>query len=267
MDSIEKHNRLTEYLKSLGNCVVAFSGGLDSTFLLRAAKDALADNVLAVTAVFPYTAKWELAEAEKIAREFDVRHRIIESPVPEEIRTNPPNRCYICKKEMFGLIMDIAAESGFSNIIEGTNTDDLNDYRPGIKALRELNIVSPLLEVGFTKEDIRNASREMGIPLWDKPAYPCLLTRLPHGREIMPGELERIEKSERYLTDMGFRSVRVRSHGNIARIECGREERKKLFNEALMDTISGQLKGYGYTYVTMELEGYAMGSMNEPESG
>ncbi|MEA3470285.1 MAG: ATP-dependent sacrificial sulfur transferase LarE [Thermodesulfobacteriota bacterium] len=266
MKPMEKHDRLITYLKSLETCVVAFSGGLDSAFLLKSAGEALKDNVLAITVAFPYIPRWELIEAQNIARELKITHIIIEAPIPEEILYNPSIRCYICKKNMLTLIMEEASKRGFTNIIEGTNADDLDDYRPGMRALEELQIKSPLLECRFTKEDIRIVSREIGLSSWDKPPYSCLLTRIPHGTEITLRELEKIEKSERYLMDIGFKRIRVRSHGNIARIEFARGDRKRLFDEALLDTIAARLKEYGYTYVAMELEGYIMGSMNEPKS-
>jgi uncharacterized protein len=266
MKPIEKYERLISSLKSLETCVVAFSGGLDSTFLLKSSAEGLQERVLAVTVALPYIPRWELSEARTIARKLKVRHSIIEAPIPEEMLHNPPNRCYICKKNMITLITKEAEKDGIKNIVEGSTTDDLNDFRPGMKALEEMKIKSPLLDCRFTKEDIRIASKELGLTSWDKPPYSCLLTRIPHGTEITEGELGKIEKSERYLMDMGFQGVRVRSHGNIARIEFARSDRKRLFDEALMDTIALTLKEYGYTHVAMELEGYKMGSMNEPES-
>jgi uncharacterized protein len=266
MKPIEKYEQLLDYLKSLKPCVVAFSGGLDSTFLLKASTEALQTRVLSITVQFPYIPRRELSEAQTIARKLKVRHRIIETSIPEEMLNNPPNRCYVCKKKMGTLIRKEAEKEGFENIVEGTTADDLDDYRPGMKALEEMEIKSPLLECGFTKEDIRIVSKEIGLSSWEKPPYSCLLTRIPHGTEIMRGELKKIEKSERYLMDIGFKEIRVRSHGNIARIEFARSDRKRLFDEKLMDTIATELKKYGYTYVAMELEGYKMGSMNEPTS-
>jgi uncharacterized protein len=265
MKPIEKYEWLLSYLKSLETCVVAFSGGLDSTFLLKSSAEALQERVLAVTVDLPYIPRWELSEARTIARKLKVRHSIIEAPIPEEIFHNPPNRCYVCKKNIVSLIMKEAENEGIKNIVEGTTADDLDDYRPGMKALKEMHIKSPLLECGFAKEDIRIASKEIGLSSWDKPPYSCLLTRIPHGTEITEGELKKIEKSERYLMDIGFREIRVRSHGSIARIEFARRDRKRLFDEALMDRIALALKEFGYTHVAMELEGYTMGSMNEPK--
>jgi len=266
MKAIEKYGRLLGYLKSLETCVVAFSGGLDSTFLLKACTEALQDTVLAITVSLPYIPRWELSEAQTIARKLKARHRIIETSIPEEMLNNPPDRCYLCKKNMVDLIMKEAAEEGINTIVEGTTADDLDDYRPGMKALEEMQTRSPLLDCRFTKRDIRIASREIGLSSWGKPPYSCLLTRIPHGTEITRGELERIEKSERYLMDIGFQGIRVRSHGDIARIEFARNDRKRLFDEALMDRIAAELKRYGYTYVAMELGGYKMGSMNKPTS-
>ncbi|MBW2637402.1 MAG: ATP-dependent sacrificial sulfur transferase LarE [Deltaproteobacteria bacterium] len=266
MNTLEKYKRLTDCLKSLGPCIVSFSGGLDSTFLLKSSAEALQKRVLAITVALPYIPRWELSEARTIARSLKVRHSVIEAPIPEEMLHNPPNRCYVCKKSMITLIKKEAVKEGIKNIIEGTTADDLDDYRPGMKAIEEMHIKSPLLECRFTKEDIRIASKEIGLPSWDKPPYSCLLTRIPHGTEITREELEKIENSERYLMDIGFKEIRVRSHGNIARIEFAREDRKRLFDEALMDTIAATLKEFGYTYVAMELAGYKMGSMNKPKS-
>jgi uncharacterized protein len=266
MKPIEKYERLLDYLKSLESCVVAFSGGLDSTFLLKSSAEVLQTRVLAITVAFPYTPRWELSEARTIARKLKVRHRIIEAPIPQEMLHNPPRRCYVCKKNMVTLVTKEAEKEGIKNIVEGTTADDLDDYRPGMKALEEMEIKSPLLDCRFTKEDIRIVSKEIGLSSWDKPPYSCLLTRIPHGIEITRGELEKIEKSERYLMGIGFKEIRVRSHGNIARIEFARSDRKRLFDEALMDTIAAELKKYGYTSVAMDLEGYKMGSMNEPKS-
>ncbi len=262
----EKYKGLTDYLKSLESCVVSFSGGVDSTFLLKAAREALQESVLAVTVAFPYTPRREIDDARDTARTIQARHRIIEASLPGQMLHNPPNRCYLCKKAMGALITQEAEKEGFETIVEGTTTDDLGDFRPGMRALEELEIKSPLLECRFTKEDIRIMAKELGLSSWEKPPDSCLLTRIPHGTEITAEELEKIEKAERYLTDIGFRGIRVRSHGTIARIEFARGERKKLFNEALMDTIATTLKEYGYTHVAMELEGYKMGDMNESKS-
>lgn len=262
-----RQENLFAAIEALGSCVVAFSGGLDSTFLLWAARKTLADRVIAATLATPYTPGWELREAKQTAGELGVEHLLIMVPeVPEEIRFNPDNRCYLCKKRLFSLIAAEAARRGVHHVIDGTNADDAGDYRPGLRALRELNVKSPLLECGITKEDIRLLSRDAGLPAWQKTPCACLLTRIPHGREITQDELVRIELSEQYLRDRGFETVRVRSHGDLARIELSRQETKRVFADDYADNISRALRGYGYCYVSMELSGYRTGSMNsKPE--
>lgn len=262
MDVRGKYERLTAYLGSLESCVVAFSGGLDSTFLLRAAKDALGNRVAAVTISTPYMPKREILETVETARAMGVGHKLLPLPITEEMKFNPEDRCYLCKRHLFSVLKADARRGGIHFVLEGTNTDDLQDYRPGIKALKELNIISPFLNQEWTKEDIRQAARDKGLPHWNRRPGACLLSRMPYGHEVTPRELGMIEKAERYLTDLGFQGIRVRSDGTTARIEVQREERKLLFDESLLDDISRTLKGMGYTYVALELEGYQTGSMN-----
>jgi pyridinium-3,5-biscarboxylic acid mononucleotide sulfurtransferase len=247
--------------------MVAFSGGLDSTFLLWAAQDALKDRVTAVTVSTPYMPAWEIKEASEFVESMGIRHKRITLPIIDEIRFNPDARCYLCKRHLFGILKEEAFKDGIQHVLDGTNYDDIKDYRPGMRALEELRVVSPLRLQGFTKEAIRETSRQMGIPNWQKPPYACLLSRIPYGREITFSELERIEKSERYLMDAGFTFVRVRSDGDLARIEFRREDRNRVFREDLLDDISKTLKGFGYVFVSMELEGYQMGSMNRTLEG
>lgn len=267
MSTPDKHERLTTHLKSLKSCMIAFSGGLDSTFLLLAAYDALKDGVMAATLATPYMPAWEIREATDIAAKMGIRHKLITLPMIDEIRFNPDDRCYRCKRHLFGVLKEEALKEGIHHVLDGTNADDLKDYRPGMKALKELGIVSPLLLQKFTKEDIREMSRQTGVPNWQKPPYACLLSRIPYGREITLPELERIEKSERYLMDMGFAFVRVRSDGALARIEFRREDRNRLFSENILDDVSRTIKGFGYDFVAMELEGYQTGSMNRTLKG
>lgn len=262
MAAPDRYRGLMNHLKSLESCLIAFSGGLDSAFLLWAARESLHDLVTAVTISTPYMASWEISEAVEIAEKMGVRHKVITLPLIDDIRFNPEDRCYRCKGRLFGLLKEKAFKCGIHHVLDGTNADDLNDYRPGMRALRELDIVSPLLLQGITKEDIREFSRQAGIENWQKPPYACLLSRIPYGSEITLPELERIEKSERYLMDMGFAFVRVRSDGALARIEFARKDRNRLFYEDILDDISQKLKSFGYLFVAMELEGYQMGSMN-----
>ncbi|WIF95772.1 ATP-dependent sacrificial sulfur transferase LarE [Caminicella sporogenes] len=263
MISDEKYLKLINYLKDLKKVLVAFSGGVDSTFLLKAAKDALKDKVKAVIIVSPYMAKWEIKDARELADELNVDCEIIRIPIIDTIKRNPKNRCYLCKKFIFSKIREIAKNQGYDYIVDGTNFDDTNDYRPGIKALKELNIKSPLFEVNLTKEDVRILSKKLGLKTWNKPSYACLLTRLPYGEEFKIEDFEKIEKAEKYMMDIGFKAVRVRCHKNLARIEVNREDRKKLFDEKLLDKIVKELKEYGFQYITLDMEGYRVGSFNQ----
>ncbi|MCY6960435.1 ATP-dependent sacrificial sulfur transferase LarE [Clostridium brassicae] len=259
----ENYNKLLEYLRDLNSIVVAFSGGVDSTFLLKAAKDALGNNVAAVTVISPYIPKWEIEESKKLTFSLGVKHYFIEVPMGEEIRFNPENRCYLCKKTIFSKIKKFAEEKGYNYVVDGTNSDDTKDYRPGIVALRELQIKSPLLENNLSKKNIRELSRKLDLDTWKKPAYACLLSRIPYGNEIKIEELKKIEESEKYLMSIGFQAVRVRCHKDLARIEVQKEDRHKLFNEKLLDSISIKLKEFGFKYVSLDIEGYRVGSFNE----
>jgi len=259
----EKYHELIKYLKGLGKVVLAFSGGVDSAFLLRVAKEALGDHVKAVTILSPYIPKWEIAEAKKLAKELGVQHEIIEAPIIDSIKFNPEDRCYLCKTAVFSMILSMAKQQGYNCVIDGTNFDDIGDYRPGLKALKELEIKSPLLECKLTKSEIRAFSKELGLNTWDKPSYACLLTRIPYGNELKVEDFEKIENAEKYMMSIGFRAVRVRCHGDLARVEVSKNDRSKLFNEELLDTISKKIKECGFRYVTLDLQGYRVGSFNE----
>jgi uncharacterized protein len=256
IDSDPRYQQLISYLRQLGNAAVAFSGGVDSTFLLTAARDALDDRVIALTVKSPYIPDWEIKEATDFADKIGARHMIIEAPLTEEIIYNPENRCYLCKRFIFKKLRDIAKEKGFSNLVDGTNSDDSSGSRPGMKALKELNVLSPLKENGFGKQEIRRLSRMMELPTWDKPAYACLLTRIPYNTIVEDSILRRIENAEKFLIGLGIKAVRVRVHNDIARIEVDPPLIKKIVEENLYKSINEQLKSMGFKYVTLDLEGY-----------
>ena len=262
MDS--KYESLAGFIRDLGRVAVAFSGGVDSSFLLAAARDALGDEAIGITIDSPALPRSELDDAVSIASQVGARHIIIDSPeIEEEVKRNPVDRCYFCKKIEFGSIMEEAERQGIKYVLDGSNVDDIGDYRPGMAAIKELKVLSPLLELGFTKREIREYSKKLGLPTWDKPAYACLYSRIPYGSEIKTEDLQKIEQSEKFLIKRGFRTSRVRCHDTIARIEVSREETAKLLEEPLRSEITEALKSYGFLYVTIDLEGYRMGSMNE----
>jgi pyridinium-3,5-biscarboxylic acid mononucleotide sulfurtransferase len=265
MGSDEKLKRLKNDLRSMEKVAVAFSGGVDSTFLLKTAHDVLGANVIAVTARSSTYPEREYAEATQFIKGLGIKHITI---VSEELEIegfskNPANRCYFCKKELFSKITELAAQNGISHVVDGSNIDDLGDYRPGMTALSELGISSPLKGAGMTKEDIRTLSKEMGLPTWDKQPFACLASRFPYGHEITREKLEMVDKAEQFLLDLGFKQVRVRHHGDIARIEVSVNERGRFFDESIMDSVHIKLKDVGFKYVALDLKGYRTGSMNE----
>lgn len=265
MANWEKHENLKSIIKNMGSLAVAFSGGVDSTYLLRTAHDVLGDMAIAVTIKSPSFPEREYREATEFAKRLGIRHITVEAEESdiELFSDNPPDRCYICKKAIFTKVITKAAEAGIDNIADGSNVDDLGDYRPGIKALKELGIKSPLVEAGITKKEIREFSQGLGIPSWDKPAYACLATRIPCGEKITINKLKMVEKAEQFLFDLGFKQVRVRHHGEIARIEVEVGERSRFFDEQIMDRVNDELLNIGFRYVSLDLGGYRMGNMNK----
>jgi len=255
--------RLLGLLRPMNRALVAFSGGVDSALLLRAAAYALADGVLAVTLVTPYTPREEAEAAVAMARELGVAHRVVEMPLVEELRNNPPDRCYLCKRLLFGRLVEMAREAGIDHVLDGSNVDDLGDHRPGRKAGEELGVQSPLLAAGMTKQDIRDVSRVLGLATWNRPAGACLLTRLPHGVDVTEPELLRIDEGERFLRALGFPAVRLRSHGDVARIEVPRPLLPEVLAADERCGIQARLKELGYRHVALDLGGYRMGSLNE----
>ncbi|SHI13877.1 ATP-dependent sacrificial sulfur transferase LarE [Clostridium intestinale] len=261
----EKLELLKDIIRKKGSAAVAFSGGVDSTFLIRVAKEVLGDKLIAVTATSSTYPERELNEAIKYAKDFGVKHIIISSEELdiEGFASNPKNRCYYCKKELFTKVKEVALENGVEYVFDGSNLDDNGDYRPGMLAAKELLVASPLKEAGLTKKDIRDLSKEYGLATWNKPAFACLSSRFPYGNKITLPKLKMIDQAEQFLLDMGIRQVRVRHHGEIARIEVAPEEREKFFNIEFMDKISSKFKEIGFIYTTLDIAGYRTGSMNE----
>ncbi|MDR2069925.1 MAG: ATP-dependent sacrificial sulfur transferase LarE [Treponema sp.] len=259
----EKYESLLAIIACRKSAAVAFSGGVDSSFLCHAAAAALGNRAIAITVVSPMLPKSELDCAARIARQTGIEHLCIEEPeIDEDVAANSGERCYFCKKLEFRRILEEARKRGINAVLDGSNQDDLLDYRPGLKALKELGVVSPLREAGLGKAEVRELSRRFALPTWDKPAFACLASRIPYGERIDRDKLTRVEKAEDYLRELGFRQFRVRSHGDIARIEVAPEERRRFFDDALADQVSRTLKSWGFLFVALELEGYVMGNLN-----
>jgi len=270
MNIQDKYENLKRILERMENVLVAFSGGVDSTFLLKVARDSLGDDVLAVIASSEIFKEEEKQEALKLAQELNVRHRIIrtrELENPNFVK-NSPQRCYYCKKGLFSRLKEIATAEGISNILDGANFEDTADFRPGARAARELGVYSPLRDVKLSKKEIRTLSKDLNLPTWDKPSSTCLSTRFPYNMEINEKRLKQVTRAEEYLKTLGFSQIRVRHHGKIARIEFSTEEISTAVNPSVREEIASNLKKIGYTYITLDLSGYRSGSMNEvlPES-
>ena len=261
----DKQEKLEKLLESYKRVAVAFSSGVDSTYLLKMAQKVLGENVIAVTASSCSFPKRELEEAKTFCRENGIRHIVVES---EELdidgfRQNPKNRCYLCKHELFEKIRSIAKENGIETVVEASNTDDDGDYRPGLVAVKELGIESPLRRVGLSKKEIREYSKELGLPTWNKQSFACLSSRFVYGETISEEKLAMVDQAEQLLLDMGFHQLRVRIHDKLARIEVQPSEFEKIMQEENRTKIFHKLKQYGFTYVTLDLQGYRTGSMNE----
>jgi uncharacterized protein len=260
----KKQNHLEEYLKQLGSVVLAFSGGVDSTYLMHEARKVLGDRAMAVTMNLASVPEREVADAIEYCQKEGIRQEVVKMDQfkIEGFAENPANRCYLCKHFLFGSLKKIAEKEGFAHVIDGTNLNDASQYRPGLKALSELGIKSPLRHAGLYKADIRALSKEAGLPTWSKPSFACMATRFPYGETITEEKLAMVERAEDFLFDKGFKQFRVRLHeGNMARIEVLPEDLWKLFR--LHDEVTRTFKALGFAYVTMDLQGYRMGSMDE----
>jgi uncharacterized protein len=259
----KKIQTLRKILKSYKSVLVAHSGGSDSSFLLKAAIDFLgSDKVLAVTVKSEFIPEKKIAEAKSVAEAIGARWITIDIPVLSEsnLIKNPTNRCYICKKTILKSLKKIAKKEGFNQVIEGTIIEDSEGYRPGVKAVRELKVKNPLIEAGFSKEEIRKFSRKLSLPTWDKPSFTCLATRFPYGTKLTKKNLEKVATAEDFLASKTFKQFRVRDHGNIARIEVPEKDFDKLLSQR--ENIIAEFKKIGYDYITLDIEGYRSGSMD-----
>lgn len=264
-DFATKHQHLQNLLKEMDRVLIAFSGGVDSTLLLKVAKDVLADDVLAVTALSETTPAHERSDADRLAKELAAEHLRVhthELQLPEFVK-NPENKCYICKKDRFGGLVELARKKGYRYVLDGGNLDDHSDYRPGIKATVELGVRSPLAEAGFSKQDIRALSRQLNLTTWNKPSYACLASRIPYHKPITVKKLRQIDAGEEFLRHLGLSGqVRVRHHDEIARLEIETKDLPLFMQSAPRRKVIEYFRGLGFLYTTLDLEGYSMGSLN-----
>jgi uncharacterized protein len=265
MNTQEKFQKLKDIINEMGHIVVAYSGGVDSAFLLKVACDVLGENAYGVLAVSPTYPSREYDKAKEVAKLIGAKLRVIETNELEDQNfiKNPVNRCYFCKSELFTEISKIAKKENLNNLVDGSNHDDKGDHRPGMKALKELSVRSPLQEAELTKAEIRELSRELGLPTWEKEALACLSSRFPYGENINIEKLKMVDKAENFLKDNGFHNIRARHQKDTIKIEVDPNDIKLFFEDNTRDKIINYMKSIGYTYVTVDLEGYRQGSLNE----
>lgn len=265
MNIEEKYEKLKAYLQELDSVAIGFSGGVDSSFLITVAKKVLGNKAFALTVQSVFNPQAEINFAKDFAQELNIRHVILNVDVLNilNVANNPPNRCYYCKKALFSLLQTEAEKRGIKTVVDGSNLDDLDDYRPGVKALEELKIKSPLRYAGLTKNDIRELSQKLGIVTWNKPSAACLASRIPYGEALTAEKLARVEAAEKFLARYGFRQMRVRCHNNLARLEVSQEDFIKILEPSIRSEITVYLKKLGFLYTTIDLQGYRLGSLNE----
>ena len=265
MSSTEKLKQLKELFTEMDQALIAYSGGVDSTLVAKIAYDVLGDRVLAVTAVSPSLLPEELEDAKIQAATIGISHKIVQTQEMDNpnYTSNPVNRCYFCKSELHDTLKPLALELGYPYVVDGVNADDLHDYRPGIQAAKERGARSPLAEIGVTKAEVRQISQQLGLPWWDKPAQPCLSSRFPYGEEITIAKLQRVGRAEIYLRNLGWQNLRVRSEGDTARIELSPDKIKDFVSNTDLPTLVSAFQTWGFIYVTLDLEGYRSGKLNQ----